>query len=117
MHHPEPDVIRLLLKNLKDTRSWERKQSAERLGRLKGETFEKEPWIRPEAADIILKHSGAVVRAVDSLGSHGVSRFSRAQRAPSFSACLGSSTPQGTARSRYRVPLYCLPYGLTPQGP
>ena len=38
-------------------------------------------------------------------------------RAWSFYACMGSSTPQGTARSRYRAPLYCLPYWLTPSAP
>lgn len=45
--------------------------------------------------------------AMGSLGS----------RAWSFYACLGSSTPQGTAHSRYRVPLCCLPYWLTPSAP
>src|ERR1019366_7777336 len=33
-------------------------------------------------------------------GGNGVSRFSRAQRAPGFSACLGSPTPQDRLRTR-----------------
>ena len=49
--------------------------------------------------------------ATGSLGSRA------AQRAPRFYACMGSSTPQGTARSRSRAPLYCLPTWLTPSAP
>src|ERR1039458_7921693 len=33
-------------------------------------------------------------------GGNGVSRFSRAQRTPGFSACLGSPTPQDRLRTR-----------------
>jgi len=56
-----------LIIHLKDARRWERKQSAERLGRLKDQAFENAPWIRPEVADIILKNSGAWFGAVDAL--------------------------------------------------
>jgi hypothetical protein len=47
---------------------------------------------------------------------HRVSRFSCAQRAPSFGACMGSSTPQCArdALARYRTPQCCLPVSLTP---
>src|ERR1019366_4967133 len=48
---------------------------------------------------------------------HGASRFSRAQRAPSFYACVGSSTPQGRMHSRLRAPRCCLPHCLTPSAP
>src|SRR5580700_1801169 len=34
-------------------------------------------------------------RPLPAAESHRISRFSRAQRAPSFHACLGSTTPQG----------------------
>jgi len=39
------------------------------------------------------------VRVLPTTDSRGASRFSRAQRAPSFYACVGSSTPQGLRRA------------------
>ena len=57
---------------------------------------------------IAFSHRSAALRATDG---NRVSRFSRAQRAPSFHACLGSATPQCLRRTRVLAHGAVLPSG------